>query len=140
MKKEILSHTLQKWQSLILDFSKNLESYLVLDWILWDRQWVFNTISSFTWENMNFSQFIQITKSILFFISSSNLIKFNRMKCSRPTHNIKHWSTTLKNMNCLLKLTKLKSIFHFYTPWEHKKQRFLDVLRRYGNGTMALKW
>ena len=40
---------------MILDFSKNLESYLILDWILWDRQWVFHVILSFTKENKNFS-------------------------------------------------------------------------------------
>ena len=71
-KKQILSYTQQEWQSQILDFSKNLESYPVLDWILWDRQWVFHAILSFTKENMNFFQCIQIAQGILFFVSSSN--------------------------------------------------------------------
>ena len=43
------------------------------------------------------------------------------MKSSWPTHNIKNRSTTLRKMNCLLALTHFKSMFHFYTPWEHKK-------------------
>ena len=51
MKQQILSHTQQEWQSQILDFSKNLESHPVLDWILWDRLWVFHAILSFSKEN-----------------------------------------------------------------------------------------
>ena len=51
--------------------------------------------------------------------------KLSRMKSSWPTHNIINWSTTLKKMNCLLALlTHFKSIFHFYTPWKHKKNIF----------------
>ena len=69
---KILSHAQQEWQSQILDFCKNLESYPVLDWILWDRQWVFHTILSFTKENMKFFQCIQIAQGILFVVSSSN--------------------------------------------------------------------
>ena len=50
LKKQILSHMQHKWQSQILDFSRNLESYLVLDWISWDRKWVFHRTLSFTYE------------------------------------------------------------------------------------------
>ena len=136
MKKQILSHTQQKWQSAILGFSKNIESYHILDWISWDRKWVFHTILSFTQENMNFSRCIQI-KGIWFFISSSNYVRLSRMKSSWPTHNIKNWNTTLKKMDCLLALTHFKLMFHFYTLWKHKKQT--DFLM-FSGGTEMEHW
>ena len=56
------------------------------------------------------------------------------MKSSKPTHNIKNWSTTLKKMNCLLALTHFKSMFQFYTPWEHKKRGFFSEVWKWNIG------
>ena len=43
--KETNSVLTQQKCSLILNFSKNLDNYFVLDWTVGDRQWVIETLS-----------------------------------------------------------------------------------------------
>ena len=61
------------------------------------------------------------------------------MKSSWPTQNIKNWSTTLKKMNCLLVLTHFKSMFYFYTQWEHKKPEVFWCFREVWKWNIDLK-
>ena len=66
--KETNSVLTQQKCSLILNFSKNLDNYFVLDWTVGDRQWVIETFE-FYLENdkISFSQFVQIVTGLLFY-------------------------------------------------------------------------